>query len=128
MDRDEADGKPATWVGAFVHSHEKDENIFVGALRFPGENPRLGAKVANFVEIYGAKKPVSEIPRLEIVFGPPVVNGRKAAVVAADAVYPKGVPDVATTTAIDGNLVVRLGDELESRPARRVRLIPKQQP
>ena len=128
MDRDEADGKPATWVGAFVHSHEKDENIFVGALRFPGENPRLGAKVANFVEIYGAKKPVSEIPRLEIVFGPPVVNGRKAAVVAADAVYPKGVPDVATTTAIDGNLVVRLGDELESRQARRVRLIPKQQP
>ncbi len=30
MDREVVDGAPCTWVGAFVYSHEKDENIFVG--------------------------------------------------------------------------------------------------
>ena len=51
MDREEIDGKPHTWVGAFVYSHDRDENLFVGALRFKGENLVLERKVANFVEV-----------------------------------------------------------------------------
>lgn len=58
MDRELVDGKPATCVGAFVHSHVKDENIFIGALRFKGENLVLDRKVASFVEVYRNRIPV----------------------------------------------------------------------
>ena len=53
MDEEVIDGTPYTWVGAFVYSHEKDENVFVGALRFKGEDLVLSRKVASFVEVYG---------------------------------------------------------------------------
>ncbi len=58
MDQQTIDGKPYTWVGAFVYSHENDENLFVGALRFKGEDLILDRKVANFVEVYGRRRPV----------------------------------------------------------------------
>ena len=47
MDQQMIDDKPCTWVGAFVYSHEKDENVFVGALRFKGEKLVLGRKGAS---------------------------------------------------------------------------------
>ena len=62
MDQEMIDGKPFTWVGAFVYSHEKDENVFVGALRFKGENLVLDRKVANFVEVYGRQQAGSRHP------------------------------------------------------------------
>ena len=76
MDQEMIDGKPYTWVGAFVYSHEKDENVFVGALRFKGEKLVLDRKVANFVEVYGRRRPVADIPKVTVTFGPPVVNGK----------------------------------------------------
>ena len=76
MDQEEIDGKPFTWVGAFVYSHDKDENLFVGALRFKGEKLVLDRKVANFVEVYGRRRPVADIPRVTVTFGSPVVNGK----------------------------------------------------
>ena len=78
MDQEMIDGKPYTWVGAFVYSHEKDENVFVGALRFKGEKLVLDRKVANFVEVYGRRRPVADIPKVTVTFGPPVVNGTAA--------------------------------------------------
>ncbi|AMV23954.1 hypothetical protein VT84_06135 [Gemmata sp. SH-PL17] len=123
MDREEIDGKPFTWVGAFVYSHEKDENVFVGALRFKGEKLALDRKVANFVEIYGNRRPVSEIPKVTITFGPPVVNGMPVAGASAEAVYPKGVPDYADVAAKDGALVVTVGTPVEGRKKRSVMLI-----
>ena len=76
MDREIVDGKPYVWIGAFVYSHEKDENIFVGALRFHGEKLVLSRNLANFVEIYGTRKPVSEIPQVVVTFGNLKVNGK----------------------------------------------------
>lgn len=75
MDQEMIDGKPFTWVGAFVYSHEKDENVFVGTLRFKGEKLVLDRKVANFVEVYGRQRPAADIPKVTVTFGPPVVNG-----------------------------------------------------
>ena len=123
MDQETIEGQPFTWVGAFVRSHEKDENLFVGALRFKGEKLMLAGKVANFVEIYGRQKPVSEIPKLTITFGPPVVNGIAAKKPTAEAVYPKGVPDYADAAAKDGSLVITVGRPIEGREKRRVKLI-----
>jgi hypothetical protein len=123
MDRETIDGRPYTWVGAFVFAHEKDENVFVGALRFPGEALVLERKVANFVEVYGRRRPVADIPKLTVTFGPPVVNGQAVKVASADAVYPRGVPDYADAVARDGALVITVGQPVEGRPKRQVRLI-----
>jgi hypothetical protein len=75
MDREVVEGKPCTWVGAFVYSHENDENIFIGALRFPGENLVLARKLASFVEIYGQPIPLEQIPEVTVTFGNLRVNG-----------------------------------------------------
>ena len=123
MDQQMIDGKPYTWVGAFVYSHEKDENLFVGALRFKGEKLVLDRKVANFVEVYGQQRPVAEIPKVTVTFGPPVVNGVVAKNPTAEAVYEKGVPDYADTVAKDGSLVITVGEPVEGRKQRQATLI-----
>jgi hypothetical protein len=99
MDREMVEGKPCTWVGAFVYSHEKDENVFVGALRFKGENLVLDRRLANFVEVYGRRRPVSDIPKVIVTFSNIKVNGQMAEKPTATAIYPKGVPDYADTVA-----------------------------
>jgi hypothetical protein len=123
MDQETIDGKPYTWVGAFVHAHDKDENIFVGALRFKGEKLVLDRTVANFVEVYGPRRPVADIPKVAVTFGPPVVNGKAALNPSAVAIYPKGVPDYANAAAKDGSLIVKVGEAVEGRKERRVRVI-----
>jgi hypothetical protein len=123
MEKEEIDGKPYTWVGAFVYLHEKEENIFVGALRFKGEKLMLDPKVANFVEVYGPRRPVADIPKVTVTFGPPVVNGKAPVNPSAEAIYPRGVPDYAQTVAKDGSLVITVGTPVEDRQKRQVTLI-----
>jgi hypothetical protein len=123
MDQEMIDGKPHTWVGAFVYSHEKDENVFVGALRFKGEKLVLDRKIANFVEVYGRRRPVADIPKVTVTFGPPVVNGKAVLNPSAEASYPKGVPDYADVVAQDGSLVITVGQPVEGREKRRQVLI-----
>ena len=124
MDKELIDGKPHTWVGAFVYSHERDENVFIGALRFPGENLVLARKIASFVEIYGRAIPVEEIPKLSVTFGNLRVNGQAIDKPSATAVYPQGVPDYAAASASEGSLVVRVGEKVEDRQERNVNLLP----
>jgi hypothetical protein len=115
--------KPHTWVGAFVYAHDKDEHVFVGAPRFKGEQLVLDRKVANFVEVYGRRRPVADIPKVTVTFGPPVVNGKAVPNPAAEATYPRGVPDYAETVAKDGSLVITVGQPVEGREKRRQVLI-----
>ena len=68
----------------------------MGVLRFPSENLVLDRKVANFVADYRPRRPVSEIPKVTITSGPPVVNGVAVRNPTAVAAYPQGVPDVTT--------------------------------
>ncbi len=124
MDREVVAGRPYTWVGAFVRSHELDENLFVGALRFPGDAPVLAAQVASFVEVYGPTIPVEEIPRATVTFGPLKVNGKAVAPRKVEAIYPRGVPDRAEAGVRDGRVVVEVGKLIEGRVERTVRLIP----
>ena len=123
MDEEEVVDKPHTWVGAFVYSHEKDENVFVGALRFKGEDLVLSRKVASFVEVYGRRIPVSEIPKVTVTFGNLRVNGKPVKATAARAVYPKNVPDYAEAIGADGRIVIEVGQPIENREERTVRLI-----
>ena len=125
MDKEEIDGKPFTWIGAFVFPHEKQENVFVGALRFPGENLVLSRKVASFVEVYGRRIPVDEIPKLTVTFGNLAVNGRPAKITTVDAIYPQNAPDYAEAVEKDGTVVVTVGRAVENRSKRQARLIGK---
>jgi hypothetical protein len=124
MDEEEVEGKACTWVGVFVYSHEKDENVFVGALRFGGKDLILSRKLASFVEVYGRRIPVGEIPRVTVRLGNLVVNGKRIEVASAEAVYPRGVPDYADAVAQGDRLVIKVGEPVEGRTKRSVRLIP----
>ncbi len=125
MDKEMIDGKPFTWVGAFVYSHEKDENIFVGALRFAGEDLTLAHSVASFIEIYGARRPTSDIPKVTVTFGRVTVNGAAVTPHAVHASYPKGVPDLADAVLKDRSVVITVGQPVEHRTEREVDLIEK---
>ena len=122
MDAEEVRGAPATWVGAFVHAYDNDENVFVGALRFPGKDLTLSRKVASFVEVYGPRVPAEKIPKVTVSFGTPVVNGKAARLASVEAVYPEKVPDYADAVARDGKVVVTVGSPVEGRTRRTVRL------
>lgn len=128
MDREVVEGTPRTWVGVFVRSHETDENVFVGALRFKGEDLVLSRKLASFVEVYGRRIPVAEIPKVTVTLGNLCVNGKQVEPVDAEAIYPKGVPDYAGAKAEDGRLIIRVGEPVEGRTARSERLIPAAEP
>jgi len=123
MDEEIIDGTPHTWVGAFVYAHDKDENVFIGALRFKGEDLVLSSKVASFVEVYGRRIPVNEIPKVTVTFGNLKVNGKPVKVKGATAVYPKNVPDYAEAVGKDGMVVVTVGQAIENREERKAVLI-----
>ena len=123
MDQQTIDCKPYTWVGAFVYSHENNENLYVGALRFKGEKLILDRKVANFIEVYGRRRPVTDIPKVTVTFSPPIVTGIVAKSPTAKAIYPKGVPDYAEAVAQDGSLVIKVGQPVKGREKREAILI-----
>lgn len=107
------------------HLSKTHENVFVGALRFKGENLVLSRKVASFVEVYGRRIPVSDIPKVTVTFGNLTVNGKPAKVTTAEAIYPGKVPDYADAVAKDGTVVVKVGEPVTNRIERKVRLIGK---
>ena len=123
MDKETVEERPHTWIGAFVYSHEKDENIFIGALRFPGDDLKLARRVASFVEIYGRRISVENIPRLRVTFGNLRINGVAIEQLGAAAIYPKDVPDYAIARGKDGQVVVEVGTKVENRTERRTRLL-----
>jgi hypothetical protein len=125
MDEEVIDGKTHTWVGAFVYSHEKDENVFIGALRFKAEDLVLSKRVASFVEVYGQRIPVVEIPKVTVTFGNLKINGKAADVKAVQAIYPQGVPDYADAKLKDGWVIIEVGEPVEGRTARRVELMER---
>jgi hypothetical protein len=125
MDKEMIEGKSHIWVGAFVYSHDKDENIFIGGLRFPGENLVLSKQVASFVEIYGRAIPVERIPTLDVTFDNLQVNGQSLQSPGARAIYPKDVPDYAQAVANqEGQVVVHVGSPIENRKVRQDQLLP----
>ena len=94
-------------------------------MRFKGENLVLERKIASFVEVYGGKVPVDEIPKVIVTFGNLKVNGEVLKTPAVEAVYPKGVPDYADAKVNEGSVVIEVGKSVENRTERRVRLVGK---
>ena len=109
-------GGRATWFTCRVRDHAADKTEEIGSLLFEGEEFRFWARHSAFVEVYSTEKiPRPGIPKVNVTFGWPRVNGKKAAVTKASAYYPdptKGVtgsPDCANMRADGENCVVEVG-------------------
>lgn len=118
------DGKPHTWFACQVKS--ADGTVFtVGSPRFEGEDFTFWGKNSAFVEVYATEKiPRSNIPKVNVTFGWPRINGQPAPLRRASAFYPHdsgpAAPDCATAKADGPNVRVEVGpifvrDEKERR-------------
>ncbi len=106
-------GVPATW---FVCSVKDPEGRVqeVGSLRFEGKDFTFWARHSAFVEVYSTSKiPRSAIPKVNVTFGWPRLNGKKVALKKVSAFYPHetgpAAPDCAWAKADGENCLVEIG-------------------
>lgn len=109
------DGVDCTWF----HCRVKDAagvSHDVGSLRFEGTDFTFWGKHSAFVEVYSTSKiPQSGIPKVNISFGWPRLNGAKVALKNASAYYPDpkggvtGSPDCALVKADGDQCIVEVG-------------------
>lgn len=107
------EGAKHTWFECRVGNPKGEWNT-IGKLRFEGETFTFWNKHSAFVEVYAtAGIPRSAIPKVNVTFGWPEINGKPARVKGASAHYPtKGVqasPDCARTFGEDSNVRVEIG-------------------
>jgi hypothetical protein len=122
-DRVTLDGKPYTWIAATVHSLEKHDDTLIGSLRFPGQNLNLSRHMASFVEIYGPRRPLDQIPKLTVTLDHLQVDGAPVHKPSAVVEYPEGVPDYAVARGHDSAVVITVGEPISNRGKRRVDLL-----
>ena len=102
----------ATWVGAYLRPLDgpmAGTEVEIGALRFPASPLRHSASVAAFVEVYGPRIPVAEIPSFRVRFDAPRVNGAVWPGTQVNAIYPSESPDLADASAVDRAVLVEVG-------------------
>ncbi len=123
-------GGRATWFTCRVRDHAGDRVEEIGSLLFEGEEFRFWAGHSAFVEVYATEKiPRPNIPKVNVTFGWPRLNGKKAAVTRVSAHYPEagakgvpGSPDCANVRAVGEGCLVETGpifkrDEMKRRHA-----------
>ena len=77
-DRETVKDKEHTWFHCIVRSHETGNTVYIGSLRFEGKAFSYWNKHAAFVEVYSTKKiPKSAIPKINVTFEHPYINGKK---------------------------------------------------
>lgn len=116
----------ATWFMCWILDNASDERIEVGSLRFEGENFTYWDRHSAFVEVYSTSKiPRSNIPKVNVTFGWPRINGKNAALKKAFAFYPgatikaTGSPDCATVVADGDSCIVQVGEIFKRDEAKR---------
>ena len=130
------EGKPATWFHCRVKDHAKPDAVFeVGSLRFEGENFTFWPRHSAFVEVYSTSKiPKSNIPKVNVTFGWPRVNGKKVVLKNTTAVYPNtgpASPDCAKARAEGETCVIEVGPIFrrdESQRQHELKLVPADAP
>ncbi len=90
LDTEITDGKPFTWVGAFVHEYGTGQDVFVNALRFAGDTLVHSGKNAGFMEFYSTEKlrtppDLTKLPALVVKFSNLCYNGQPADLKKIDA-------------------------------------------
>jgi len=126
------DGQTNTW---FACSVKDPAGVLhpIGSLRFEGGSFEFWARHSAFVEVYStAKIPRSGIPKVNITFGYPRVNGRPPPLKRAHAFYPNktgpAAPDCAWAKAEGDCVRVEVGPIFQREEARRRHDLPLELP
>jgi len=114
-------GQPHTWVTASVVSHANKKTFPIGALRFPGAKLMLGRQLAGFIEIYGPRIPLKQIPQLTVTFEDWRINDKATPPTRAVAVYPRNVPQYATSRADGKKTLGTIGTPVDRAKAKGTR-------
>lgn len=122
------DGKTNTWFDCMV-KNSRGESLPVGSLRFEGSDFTYWARHSAFVEVYSTEKiRRSGIPKVNVTFGWPRVNGAKPALKRAHAYYPSkngpAAPDCAVIKADGENVRVEVGAIFKRDEAQRRHDLP----
>jgi hypothetical protein len=107
------DGKTNTWFTCKIKSADGAVRE-IGSLRFEGADFTFWARHSAFVEVYSTEKiPRAAIPKVNITFGWPRLNGEKVPLKKASAYYPSQTgpasPDCAWIKADGENVRVEVG-------------------
>ena len=102
-----------TWFECVIRDSTGQETS-VGKIFFEGNEFTFWERHSAFVEVYStAKIPRSGIPKVNVTFGWPRLNGQKAKLKNASAYYPSkqgpASPDCAVVKAVGENCVVEVG-------------------
>jgi hypothetical protein len=108
-----ADGQTNTWFNCRVKSADGSARE-VGSLRFEGDDFTFWARHSAFVEVYStAKIPHANIPKVNVTFGWPRLNGEKVPMKKVSAYYPSQTgpasPDCCWIKADGENVRVEVG-------------------
>ena len=127
-DSETIDGVESTWFKCCVKDPEGVVHD-VGSLRFEGRDFTFWARHSAFVEVYStAKLPKSGIPKVNISFGWPRLNGQPVALKKASAYYPHdtgpAAPDCAWVKADGEACAVEIGPIFKRDEAKRRHDLP----
>lgn len=101
LDREVREGQTNRWLGAFVYNHQTDRETYVGAVRIPGDQLRLGRQLTSFVEIYGGPITPDRVPALSVTFGNHRADGRPIPMRKTLAYHDPKFPLRAQATAVE---------------------------
>lgn len=129
-ERETVNGVECTWFQCRVKDSQGAAHE-VGSLRFEGTDFTFWAKHSAFVEVYStAKIPKSGIPKVNVTFGWPRLNGQKVTLKKASAYYPDptkgtpGSPDCAWAKAAGETCAVEIGPIFKRDEAKRRHDLP----
>jgi hypothetical protein len=122
------DGKASTWFMCRIKDARGGIRE-IGSLRFEGEDFTYSEMHSAFVEVYGSdKKTDAGIPKVNVTFGWPRLNGQKPALKRAYAYYPHKTgpasPDCAWVKADGENARVEVGPIFKRDEAQRQHELP----
>lgn len=116
----------ATWLTCWIQDHTNDERLEVGSLLFEGARFKYWDRHSAFVEVYSTRKiPRSNIPKVNVTFGRPRINGNKVPLKNARAFYPgassgmTASPDCAHVVTEGDRCIVQVGPIFKRDEARR---------
>ena len=101
LDREVTEGHTNRWLGAFVYDHQTDRETYVGAIRAAGDRLVLGKLFTSFVEIYGGRIALDQVPSLQVTFGHHRADGRPIPMQRAMAYHAREFPLRAKAEGID---------------------------
>lgn len=119
----------STWFTCSIRDREKNTEHEVGSLKFEGTDFTYWARHSAFVEVYATEKiPRSGIPKINVTFSHPRVNGKIPPLKKVSAFYPSkrgpASPDCAWVKPADEGCVVEIGPIFVRDEARRRHDLP----